>query len=475
MYYLSNCINTFPAYYHLQDINKIETKVITLGDSLYNTFSCKFSKLLKDIRSNKTEKTSLVFKYSNFDPDEDITFIVTVYIIKSDKDVCSKGEFKEYDINTKTLYSNLIFYYSDIHSSEINLNCSTIRSLMYEEFENMYFMYKYLTNSCSFGNSYQFKQIHSFDMKYIRYSSARKYKKLNEAFGVVHSLNKAVEVLGDSIYRKISTLDGKNLDMYFDSPGYELPFDTITVHFIYEHDDVDYVTRQGEYLPADFSKTNDIQIYLKVKGCYDPDEIIESTKSCLFHELTHAYEDYNLQQKGSSLLNKLGDTDYALWTYILKNKDKADNKTFMYAYCGYRTNPDEVNAILAQLKPEIEYAVKLYVSKNKDKMQSVKRPVGQVRKPETINKDLVNFVLNRIEMYKQMNVLNTIIEDIEEFSDKDVDKICKNISEILEEEFTKTEFYNYKKMIIMNWHKYQQRFNRNFYALVNEIITENSL
>ena len=108
-------------------------------------------------------------------------------------------------------------------------------------------------------------------------------------------------------------------------------------------------------------------------------------------------------------------------------------------------------------------------------MQSVKRPVGQVRKPETINKDLVNFVLNRIEMYKQMNVLNTIIEDIEEFSDKYVDKICKNISEILEEEFTKTEFYNYKKMIIMNWHKYQQRFNRNFYALVNEIMTENSL
>lgn len=439
----------------------------SIAESMLDVIENNVSLLKKETRINNKSFASKTILYSTFSFYEDLIFKFKIYLTYTNlnyknNEVCPylndeycRSEFETYDKENKCLYCNF-------HINCLSDTFGRSSNFLKEELDWLFYWYKYLTNYYSLENSLEVKNVQSFDMRYIRYKASSKYEKyVNEAFGVVDGIQRTVQSITSSIERKINSCEGKNIDMYFDFPTIDLPFKKIEFHFIYEYEDRNDMLRDGQYFPTNFIEADSIEIYVKVRGKYNPEEILEHAKSCLFHELTHAYEDYKLQLKGDSLTNKMENSFYGIWTYFLTNKDKLDRKSLIYVYSLYRTDPDEVNAILAQLGSEVKDVIHKYFKNHVIKLQYSFNE----------KQDLIKYAINNLQSYKHMNILHSLVEEIEEFSDEDVDKICKNLTNVLkDDEFTKQEFYKFKKVMLLNWHNYQKRFYRNFHNILHSEI-----
>lgn len=199
----------------------------------------------------------------------------------------------------------------------------------------------------------------------------------------------------------------------------------------------------------------DIRIWIKAEDTFlNTDNLIPA----LYHELLHAYEDKILKDKyGYGLQAKANVEHYSVWTTILDNISKLiafnaiSKPTYIFASLMYYFASYEGRARMSGLKGEY-----LKIAKS------------------AIDLHDLQYEISRTPSYRVLKVIEKMVQELDNFSNKDVDTVVDEISTIYkivrenkskrrfndtdDNQFDRSTFNKYKKYILTSWTKYQRKY-----------------
>lgn len=470
---------TSPHYY-IFDLNEYVTE---LAADISETICRKISSLKKQVLKEKLKTKSETVPYSIIDDKENITLNFKLYLSVSnlnqehETNVISYEEFESYDYENRILNYN--FYVQSfvsakekiiiIGNNDKHYNAAKgipgmfkIELFVRDGLYHMYYWYKYITNICLFSNSKEVNEIKSFDVRSLKYNIFSKYNKLiSNELNITNKFIVAINSLSNAVENALNNSKGKNINLKYNLYSTDLPIHIVNLHFIYESEDREHLLKFSHYNQDYFSVSDEAKIYIKIRGNYIPDKIMNYVKSCLYYELLHIYEDCCISFFEKIYPDyKLQDPFYSLCYYFLKYKDKLDRKSLTFISAIFYIHPYTNENIVEHLDDEINTSLYCY-------FEHTDESVVDIADTNT----MIKHIIDNVQGYKTMNLYHSLIEEIEDFSSDDIDKICNNLSEMTNGiEFTLKDFYDLKSFLMLNWHSFQRRFYVNFHNSLHKEI-----